>query len=337
MARFLAVLHARNIEFFRDRAALAWNIILPILLVFGFSVLFSGGEKDFYKVGVWGDRDNSTLEFLDTRYIQIIPVADIDTAIEKVKHHQLDMLIDLSKDNLYWINSESPNGYMIERILWGTSQDHSAIERKRQTVSGKQIRYVDWVLPGILAMNMMFSCLFGVGYVIVRYRKNGVLKRLKATPLTALEFLSAQIVSRLLLIVTVTVFVYIGCDVFIGFYMVGSYWLLILILLLGSICLISFGLITASRTSSEEFAGGILNLASWPMMILSGVWFSLEGAHPAMQAVAQALPLTHIIDAARAVMNDGAQIADISKQLGFLTVMSAIFLSMGAFLFKWES
>jgi len=337
MTRFIAVLHARNIEFVRDRAALAWNIILPILLVFGFSLLFSGGEKDFYKVGVWGDQSNAQLEFLQTRHIKIISVSDIDVAIDKVKHHQLDMLIDVSKNNLYWINSDSPSGYMIERILWGTSQDHSEIDSKRQTVTGKQIRYVDWVLPGILAMNMMFSCLFGVGYVIVRYRKNGVLKRLKATPLTALEFLSAQIVSRLLLIITVTVFVYIGCDLFIGFYMVGSYWLLMLILLLGSICLISFGLVTASRTSSEEFAGGILNLVSWPMMILSGVWFSLEGAHPAMQAVAQALPLTHVIDAARAVMNDGAQIGDISKQLGILSVMSAVFLFLGAYLFKWES
>jgi ABC-type multidrug transport system permease subunit len=81
---------------------------------------------------------------------------------------------------------------------------------------------VDWVVPGILAMNMMFSCLFGVGYVIVRYRKNGFLKRLKATPLTPFEFLSAQMVSRLILIQTITVAVYAGCDYFIHFQMRGS-------------------------------------------------------------------------------------------------------------------
>lgn len=337
LARFLAVLHARNIEFIRDKSALAWNVALPVLLVFGFSILFSGEGKDLYKVGVWGDTENSTLEFLQTRHIQIIKMADVDSAINKVKHHQLDMFINLQQGNSYWINSESPNGYIVERILWGTSQDHSLIAKQRQFVSGKQIRYVDWVLPGILAMNMMFSCLFGVGYVIVRYRKNGVLKRLKATPLTAFEFLSAQVISRLLLITTLTILVYVGCDIFIGFYMVGSYWLLLLILLLGSICLISLGLITASRTSSEEFAGGILNVVSWPMMILSGVWFSLEGAHPLMQSVAQAFPVTHIVDAARAVMNDGAGLPDISTQLIFLASMSAVFLSVGATLFKWES
>jgi len=337
MRRFLAVLHARNIEFLRDKSALAWNVILPILLVFGFSVLFSGDARDIFKVGVWGDQANAHLALLSTRHIQIIEVTDVDKAIEKVKHHQLDMFINLQQGNKYWINTNSPNGYILERILWGTSLDHRAIDAKRQTVVGKQIRYVDWVLPGILAMNMMFSCLFGVGFVIVRYRKNGVLRRLKATPVTAFEFLSAQITSRLILIILFTVFVYVGCDIFIGFYMVGSYWLLLLILLLGSLCLVSLGLIIASRTSSEEFAGGILNLLAWPMMILSGVWFSLEGAHPVMQAIAQALPLTHIIDAARAVMNDNANLIDISGQLGFLAVMSVVFLTISAVLFKWES
>ncbi|MFV2055583.1 MAG: ABC transporter permease [Thiohalomonadales bacterium] len=337
MRRFLAVLHARNIEFVRDKSALAWNIALPVFLVFGFSFLFSGDSKDLYKVGVLGDIENTKLEFLQTRYIKIIEVDDTETAINKVKHHQLDMFINLRQGNLYWINSESPNGYMVERILWGTSLDHSAIDKQRQFVSGKPIRYVDWVLPGILAMNMMFSSLFGVGYVIVRYRKNGVLKRLKATPLTAFEFLSAQVISRLLLITTLTILVYIGSDFFIGFYMIGSYWLLLLILLLGSINLISLGLVAASRTSSEEFAGGLLNLISWPMMILSGVWFSLEGAHPAMQEISKLLPVTHIVDAARAVMNDGAGLMDISTQLIFLATTGTVFLVIGAKMFKWES
>jgi len=336
MKRFLAVLHARNIEFLRDRAALSWNIILPVLLVFGFAFLFSGDARDIYKVGVLGDIEHNKSTFYQTKYIQFIKLEDKEKAQTQLKHHQLDMLID-SNNNYYWINSSSTNGYILERLLWATVNTHDKItEQNRQLVEGREIRYVDWVLPGILAMNMMFSCLFGIGYVIVRYRKNGVLKRLKATPLSAFEFLSAQILSRLILIMVITAIVYIGCDIFIDFFMLGSILTLFLVFTLGAICLIALGLVVSTRTTSEEFAGGILNMLSWPMMILSGVWFSLEGTHPAFQAFAQLLPLTHIVDAARAVMNDGAGIADIMSQLIIIVVMSVVFLLFGALRFRWE-
>ena len=111
----------------------------------------------------------------------------------------------------YWINDESPKGYILEQVLRGST---APPEFDKQRVSGRVIRYVDWVVPGVLAMNMMFSCLFGVGYVIVRYRKNGMLKRLKATPLTPLEFLSAQVASRWWLTLATTVLVFAGADFF---------------------------------------------------------------------------------------------------------------------------
>ena len=118
--------------------------------------------------------------------------------------------------------------------------------------------------------------------------------------------------------------------------MLGSYFLLFVIIALGSVCMISLGLLVASRISSEELAGGILNLLTWPMMILSGVWFSLEGAHPLIQNVAQLLPLTHIVDGARAIMTEGQGLSDIYPNLIVLTVMSIVFLFFGAKYFRWE-
>ena len=335
MKRFLAILHARNMEFIRDKSSLGWNILFPLLLVLGFAVVFSGEPKAMFKVGVIGDPATLTgpdAEFFKTKYIQFIPVDDADEAIDKVEHFQLDMLLDLRKGKQYWINENSPNGYVLERMI--NSGKQSAYQRR--TVQGRKIRYVDWVVPGILAMNMMFSCLFGVGYVIVRYRKNGFLKRLKATPLNPFEFLLAQMISRLLLIQTITVLVYAGCNYFIHFQMRGSYVNLFLISLLGSICLISLGLLVSARLSSEELAGGILNLLTWPMMLLSGVWFSLEGTNPVVQKIAQFLPLTHLVDGARAIMTEGAGLLDIAPHLAVLALMTAVFLSIGSFIFRWE-
>jgi ABC-type multidrug transport system permease subunit len=335
MKKFLAILHARNMEFLRDKSSLGWNILFPLLLVLGFAFVFSGEPKAMFKVGVLGDtavlrKDEGA--FFETKYVQFINVEDTEKAIDKVKHFQLDMLVDVRSGMRYWINENSPNGYILERMLQGTGGP----EYQRLTVQGREIRYVDWVVPGILAMNMMFSCLFGVGYVIVRYRKNGFLKRLKATPLTPFEFLSAQMVSRLILIQAITVAVYAGCNYFIHFQMRGSYASLFLVSLLGAVCLISLGLLVSARLSSEELAGGILNLLTWPMMLLSGVWFSLEGANPAVRKIARFLPLTHLVDGARAIMTEGAGLADIAPNLLMLVVMSAVFLSIGSLIFKWE-
>ena len=331
--RFWAVLICRNREFLRDRSALTWNLFFPISLIAGFAFAFSGPGLDLYKVGVLGDASAWTNSgFFTTRYIQFIPVSNPAQALTKVERHQLDMLIDPA-GRRYWINDQAPKGYLLEKVLRGVD---ATTPFSKQTVSGRAIRYVDWVMPGVLAMNMMFGCLFGVGYVIVRYRKNGMLKRLKATPLTPLEFLTAQVVSRLWLMLATTVLVFVGADQVIGFPMHGSYLDLFLVCLIGAISLISLGLIVAARATSEELAAGLLNLLSWPMTFLSGVWFSLEGVHPFLQRCAQLAPLTHIIDAARAIILDGASLSDVSGHLLALTVMSLGFMAVGAWLFRWE-
>ena len=206
---------------------------------------------------------------------------------------------------------------------------------QKAQISGDPIRYVDWVLPGILGMNMMFSCLFGVGYVVVRYRKNGFLKRLRATPLRPSEFIVAQVASRLLLVLIVTAFVYLATHFILDTRMDGSYFTLCLVAIVGCISMVSLGLLIAARVTSEELAGGLLNMISWPMMILSGVWFSLEGAGPAVQGLAKIFPLTHILESARAVMLDGATLVDIAPSMIMLTLLSLAFLALGARYFRW--
>jgi len=335
MKKFWTLLDARNKEFYRDTGSLAWNFLFPIIVVFGFAFAFSGGNQDMFKVGVHGVTGAD--QFRQTKYIQYVPVDDVEASVGKVRRHQLDMLLDLGdlgRPARYWVNSSSPKGYLLERILWGAEADRARFAK--QVVEGQEIRYVDWLISGMLAMNMMFSALFGVGYTIVRYRKNGVLKRLKATPLRAFEFLSAQVASRLLLLLVVTTMVYVGCNLFLHFQMAGSYFDLFVVMTLGAMCLISLGLLIAARISSEELAGGVLNLISWPMMFLSGVWFSLEGAHPWVRKAAQIFPLTHVIDGAREIMTEGAGLVQVAPHLIVLAAMTALFMALGSALFKWE-
>ena len=329
-ARFFAVVKARNIEFFRDRSSLGWNLFFPILMLVGLSFVFSGDGRAVYKVGVI-NLTQSQSSFLETKHISFIDYQDAALAKVKLEQHTIDLLVDFNAQQ-YWVNQGAPNSYLVEKIFLN---DHKNLQRIE--TQGKKIRYVDWVLPGILGMNMMFSCLFGVGYVIVRYRKNAVLKRLKATPLSALEFVSAQLVSRLFIVMFMSSVVYIGCNVFFDFYMLGSYFDLFIIAVLGAFSLITLGLLVASRSKSEELIGGLLNLSSWPMMLLSGVWFSLEGAPNAVKVFADFLPLTHLVAGARKIITEGATLADISYHVSILMIMSVVFLSLGAYLFSWNT
>lgn len=337
LQRIFAIMRARLREFYRDTASLMWNIAMPILIILGFAFIFSGEPDDLLKVGVLGEELDATpgSPFLATRYIQFIPLADLESGILKVQRHQLDMLLDLRAEPRYWVNEYSANGYLAERVL-REAYTVSGGTLTRELVSGADVRYVDWLMPGILAMNMMFSCLWGVGWVVVRYRKNGVLRRLQATPLTPFEFLSAQVMSRLLIITVVTLLVYLGADLLVEFTMRGSYLALFLVFFSGAACLTSMGLVVATRLKTEEVADGLLNLVSWPMMILSGVWFSLEGTNEVTQSLAQVFPLTHLVAAARRIMIDGAGLADVGFEIALLSGLTLVLLLASARLFRWS-
>ncbi len=337
LRRIYAIFVSRNREFVRDRSSLAWNLLLPVALVFGLSFAFDG-QRDEYTVGVLQDEDvvdTSSHPFLETRYVRFVPYEDLDEALRKVERHQLDLLVDVGPPTRYWVNPTAPKGYFVEFALLQSSAGPPQNIIKEQ-IEGDAIRYADWVLPGILGMNMMFSCLFGVGYVVVRYRKNGFLKRLRATPLTSLEFITAQVASRMVLIMVITAFVYTGTHLLLDTRMEGSYATLFLVGLVGAVSMVSLGLIVSARVTSEELAGGMLNLINWPMMLLSGVWFSLEGTGTVVRNISQVFPLTHILDSARAVMLDGATFFDVAPSLGALVVQSAVFLAIGAAIFRWE-
>lgn len=334
--RIYAIFLGRNREFIRDRGSFAWNLLLPIVLMFGLSFAF-GGDRNAYTVGVLQDAaeiDEQQHPFLAMRYIQFVPTSDRDDALLKVSRHQLDLLVEFTDVPRYWVNPDSSKGYFAELALL-QSRMHAPATIEKEQITGDAVSYADWVLPGILGMNMMFSSMFGVGYVIVRYRKNGFLKRLRATPLTSLEFITAQVASRMVLIMCISAFVYTGTHLILGTRMEGNYFTLFLVGLVGAISMVSLGLAISARVTSEELAGGLLNMINWPMMLLSGVWFSLEGAGPVVQNIAKVFPLTHVLNSARAVMLDGATLGDVAPSLLALTAMSAVFLGLGASVFRW--
>lgn len=340
--RFLSIFHARNKEFLRDRGGLAWNFIFPLFLLIGFSFTFQrDAPQDQVLIGVTGQAQQQWQQKIDALpYVKALIFEDREQALEKLKHHKFDLLLDTTPNPpVYYASKTAPKAYVAEQLVIGVleRQNHQGPPHfERQSIASTEVPYLDWFFPGLLGMNVMFSAIFGVGYVIVRYRKNGVLKRLSTTPLTAFEFLAAQLCSRLCLTLSTSFIICVVSILLFGFQITGSYTALMAVFFCGAAALVSMGLLVAARTESEELAGGLLNMMSWPMMIFSEVWFSLESSPVWLQKLALIFPLTHLVQGARAIMNDGAGWAEVSHHLVFLTVMTFVFLSIGARLFRWN-
>jgi ABC-2 type transport system permease protein len=326
--RILAVLHARNLEYLRDRASFGWNLLFPVLIVIALAVVFSGPPRALFSVTLVDGDAPAMLSFPGIETIE----ATESRALERLSRQQTDLVIKANTTGVqYWVNGNSASGAILEQLLRYTEDRPLS----RGQTDGEAIRYVDWVVPGILGMNMMYSALWGVGYVVVRYRQSGYLRRLKATPLRKYEFLSAQIISRLFVTLSASAIVFAGTHLVLDYKMVGSVGLLFLVAVLGALSMITIGLAIACRTESKEFADGLLNAITFPMLLLSGVWFSLDGSPEWVQWIAQVLPLTHVLEAARAVMLDNAGLIEILPHLGILVAVCVVGMVASTRLFRW--
>lgn len=341
MNKLVALIGARNKEFYRDRAALIWSLLFPFIVLAGFAYGYSGRQEPLLRVRVTPAAALASATLRELAAVPGVELKETDdeaAALKKLTRYELDLVVSASAERLaYSLNADSDKGKLAERLLRDAVERQSprpALEAR--PVEGRRIRYADWLLPGLLAMNIMFGSMFGVGYVVVRYRKNGVLKRLRATPLSAFQFLTAQVISRMLVTLVTSFMVLGGAMVLIGFRPQGSWLDLALFLCVCATSMISLGLIIAARIATEEVAEGLLNLMTWPMIFLSGIWFSIEGASSWVLQGAKLMPLTHVVDGLRAILIEGAGIGQLVPQITVLMVLSAVFLAIGAAIFRWR-
>jgi ABC-2 type transport system permease protein len=197
-------------------------------------------------------------------------------------------------------------------------------------------RYIDFLIPGLLGMNLMGSAIWGIGFSIVDARRKKLVKRLIATPMPRHYYLLSFLLSRLiLLVVEVGALVGFGYFVF-GVPVRGSALALIVLCVLGSLCFCAIGLLIASRAQTIEAASGLMNLIMMPMWILSGVFFSSQRFPDFLQPIIKALPLTAIIDALRANMLQGASFAQVAPQIAILSAWLVVGFTVALKIFRWR-
>jgi ABC-2 type transport system permease protein len=213
----------------------------------------------------------------------------------------------------------------------GTPQPLVAV----QEVAGRDLGYIDFLVPGILGLTIMQLGLFSVAFGFVQLKTTGTLRRLFATPTSPNYFLGAQVSSRLLITI-VQVLILLGVGLWFGVQLVGSIFVVLALSVVGSIVFLAMGFGVAGWAKNENQAAPVANLISLPMMFLSGSFFPREAMPEFLQQVTRFLPLTYLNDALRAVINDGAGLDVIGPDLIGLAIWAVISFIIATRLFKWE-
>jgi ABC transporter DrrB family efflux protein len=197
-------------------------------------------------------------------------------------------------------------------------------------------RYIDWLIPGLIGLNLMSTGMWGIGFGIVQMRAKKQLKRLVATPMRRSDFLLSQILARLAFLVLevppIIVFAWLVFDVEVA----GSLLALVAVVLLGAFTFSGLGLLASSRARTVEGVSGINNLVMLPMFVLSGVFFSSARFPEAMQPIIRLLPLTALNDALRGIYNEGINLTGLGIELGILVLWIFASFGLALRLFRWQ-
>ena len=330
-------------EFLREPEAVFWVFAFPVLLSCALGLAFREQGTPAVLVGVLRDAQGSdapivrTLEAAPTMRVRAVDRAEADVALRNGAIH---LLVVPGSPLTYEFDPSRPESrvgrYAVDEVLQTAAGRTSAAATTERLVTVPGSRYIDWVVPGLLGMNIMGTGMWSVAFSVVTARMRKLLKRLVATPMRRRDYLLSQIAARLMfLVLEVSVLLGFATLVF-GVPVNGSWLLLSAFCLLGAMVFSGLGLLTASRAQTIEGVSGLMNLVMVPMWVFSGVFFASENFPDAMQPFIAALPLTALNQALRGVMIDGSGLTALWGQVAILAVWGLVSFGAALRLFRWR-
>jgi ABC-type multidrug transport system permease subunit len=325
-------------EFLREPEALFWVFVFPILLAAGLGIAFRNRPADVLPVAAV---TRSLAEALGRDKLLNVRQLSASAAEEALRAGKISLLAEPGPGGavVYRYDDTNPEG-RTARMLADAAIQRAAgradpVASSDRLVREPGSRYIDFLIPGLLGMNLMGSAIWGMGFAIVDARRKKLIKRLVATPMPRPYYLLSFLLSRLALL-AIEVFAVAGFGYFVfGVPLRGSLASLAALCVLGSLAFSALGLLIASRVKTIEAASGLMNAIMMPMWIVSGVFFSAERFPAALQPVIQALPLTAVINALRANMLQGAGLAHLGPQMGVLGAWVVVCFALALKLFRW--
>jgi len=338
----LELTSVRTKEFLRETEAVFWVFGFPLILALALGFAFRDKPPDRVPVAILdGPEAQQQLATLKASPTLIPRVMKEQEAREALRHGKVSVIVESGpKGIVYRFDPTRPESRVARRdaddALQRARGRRDAIPAREEHMKEQGARYIDFLLPGLLGMNLMGTGMWGMGFTIANARMKKLLKRLVATPMRKSDYLLAQFLSRLgFLIVETIVLVAFGWLVF-GVRVNGSILALAAVCIIGGYAFSGIGLLTVSRAKTLEAVSGMMNLIMVPMWICSGIFFSYERFPDAVKPFIRALPLTLLNDALRAVMNDAAGVAQVAPYLLGLAVWGVAAFLIGLKIFRWQ-
>ena len=332
---------ARLREFFREPGALFWVFGFPILIALALGLAFRSGTTPAVPIVISdGPRQAERAALLGADKSLLVRTASRDEALERLRTGKAYLAVTGTDPVRYLFDPKRPEAAAL-RLRVNDKIQQAAGRRdpvlsEDEDVAVKGSRYIDFLIPGLLGMNIMGSSMWGIGWAIVQTRTRKLLKRLMATPMRKRDYLMAHILSRLVfLVLEVGIMLAFAKFVF-DIDVMGSWLALSALCLLGAMSFAGIGILVSSRAGTSETVSGLMNAVMLPMWILSGVFFSSENFPGWMVPIIKVLPLTALNDGLRAVMNEGAGLMQSGGQLAVLMVWGVVSFVIALKIFRWQ-
>lgn len=331
-------------EFLREPEAVFWVFVFPVLLAAGLGLAFRsrGPERVAIAVVAGTPRSDSLAATLSRDSAFAVELLPDTAAARALRTGQVVLVVTPGAAGgvEYRYDRERPESrtarLQADDAVQRAEGRGDVVPASDRLVTERGSRYIDFVVPGLLGMNLLGSGVWGVGFAIVDARKKKLLKRLIATPMSRPQYLGSFILSRLtMLVVEVAALLGFGALVF-DVPLRGSPVALAVICLVSALAFSALGLLVASRAQTVEGASGLMNLVMLPMWIFSGIFFSAARFPDAVQPFVQALPLTAVVDALRANMLQGAGLAQLAPELGIILAWLVVSFGLAVRLFRWR-
>jgi ABC-type multidrug transport system permease subunit len=338
-------------EFFRETGAIFWALLFPIIMswVLGVAFMSKGNIERAVAVVESGSEESVafrkslsektggklffTTEYAGTVRFEFMKAAD---AVLALKRGKITLFIEHGSGGpVFRLDPQNPEALLLQKVTAGFLEGEDNSDGSISPLTASGTRYIDFLLPGLIAMQIMSSCMWGIGWALIEWRIKKLMRRMYATPMNRPVFMASYFLTRLVLstIESMSLFIF-GYFVF-GVRLQGSPAAFALLLLAGNIAFTGIALLISSRTSNSRTGNGLLNAVNLPMMILSGIFFSYHNFPEWSQGFISALPLTMLADSMRAVFIEGAGLAQVMTPAGIMILFGLICSTAALKIYRW--
>jgi ABC-type multidrug transport system permease subunit len=326
--------------FFREPSTIFWAFGFPILLSIGLGIAFRNRAPEAVRVAVLsGPGAERTLSELKSPLVKAT-VEEATAASALLRSGKVALVIVPGEPRTYRYDETRPEARLARLLVDDLLQraegrsDVGSVADERVTQVGA--RYIDFLVPGLVGMNLMSGSMWGIGYAIVEMRTKKLVKRMLATPMRRSDFLLSFVIMRALFVAVEVPVLFGFAWVAFGVGVLGSKLLLLAVCLLGAFTFGGLGLLAASRAQNTQTVGGLMNLVMMPMFIGSGVFFSTSNFPDAVQPLLRVLPLTALNDSLRAISGEGAALPDVARPILMLATWALVSYVGALKLFRWR-